>query len=253
MLQWVISQGPIFASLVLLGFWPWPHFWVASYPLQWVRSSIDWLARPYAFNYGMNYVIICCFIGLVWQSRVGLKQWSMAFKLHQMSTLTGGLQVDVVNAFNSILSEAIFQELRVVKGQLFILFLFVSSFYCQQLPLSFSHHSPCGELFIILLFMGTHQGDSFIGPIFVLAHFGALQFHLLFFFFCVSSFCWQTTFASSTLLPLFPLFLAILLPSWPLWVCMFNFTSVMFGPLLVCPLIFLPLIIFATLQATLKF
>ncbi len=41
MLQWVISLGPLFASLVLLGFRPWSSFWVALNPLQWARSSIN--------------------------------------------------------------------------------------------------------------------------------------------------------------------------------------------------------------------
>ncbi len=42
MWQWVISQGLLFASLVPLSFWRWPSFRVASNPLQWARSSIDW-------------------------------------------------------------------------------------------------------------------------------------------------------------------------------------------------------------------
>lgn len=29
--------------------WPWPRFQVASYPLQWARSSIGWSAWPLCF------------------------------------------------------------------------------------------------------------------------------------------------------------------------------------------------------------
>jgi hypothetical protein len=39
----------------------------------------------------------------------------------------------------------------------------------------FSHHSPHEELSIVLSFVGTHQGDQFIKPLFALAYFRALQ------------------------------------------------------------------------------
>ncbi len=61
------------------------------------------------------------------------------------------LQVDVANTFNSILCEAILQELHVVRGQLFLLFHFVHYFYAHQF---FGHHSFRRKLFIILSFMG---------------------------------------------------------------------------------------------------
>jgi hypothetical protein len=56
-----------------------------------------------------------------------------------------------------------------------LLFPFVHSFYAQQLPLFFSHHSLERKLFVILLFMGMCQGDMFVRPLFALAHFLALQ------------------------------------------------------------------------------
>jgi hypothetical protein len=64
--------------------------------------------------------------------------------------------VDVANTFNSILCEAIFQELHVARGQLFLLFHFGHYFYAHQLPLFFGHHSLRRKLFIILSFMGMH-------------------------------------------------------------------------------------------------
>jgi hypothetical protein len=48
-------------------------------------------------------------------------------------------------------------------GQLSWLFLFVHSFYGIQVPF-FNHHSSSRVLFIILSFMGTHQGNPFVGP-----------------------------------------------------------------------------------------
>jgi hypothetical protein len=60
------------------------------------------------------------------------------------------LQVDVANAFSSISCEAIFQELHVVGGQLFLFFHFFHYFYAHQLPSFFGHHSFKGKLFVIL-------------------------------------------------------------------------------------------------------
>jgi len=41
-----------------------------------------------------------------------------------------------------------------------------------------------GDLLIIHSLEGMHQGDSFIGPLFVLAHFHVLQFSMTIFPFC---------------------------------------------------------------------
>jgi hypothetical protein len=51
---------------------------------------------------------------------------------------------------------------------------FCPLFNAQQLPLFFSYHTPEGELFLILLFVSTYEGDLLVGPLFAFAHFCAL-------------------------------------------------------------------------------
>ncbi len=48
----------------------------------------------------------------------------------------------------------------------------------------FNHHSSLGDLLIIHSLEGMHQGGSLIEPLFLLAHFHALQFSMTIFPFC---------------------------------------------------------------------
>ncbi len=70
------------------------------------------------------------------------------------------------------------------RGYLFLLLLFVQSFYAQQLFLFFNNHYLNKEFFVILLFVGTCQVDPFIEPFFVPCE------PLLLFFLCDFSHHW---------------------------------------------------------------
>ncbi len=63
---------------------------------------------------------------------------------------------------------------------------FVCSFYAHELPsMFFNHHFGLGgKLFIILLFMGTCQGDPLTRPLFILVHSCALQASFVAFLLC---------------------------------------------------------------------
>ncbi len=85
------------------------------------------------------------------------------------------LKVDIANVFNIVFHKVIFLKLHDIGGQLFQLICFICSFYVFQVLLSFNHHSPQGELFVIKSSIGTRQKDLLGGPLFALIHFQAFR------------------------------------------------------------------------------
>jgi hypothetical protein len=70
----------------------------------------------------------------------------------------------------------IFQELRVVGGDIIQLIPFVCAFYAFEFPMFYNHHNREDDVTIILFTMGIHQGDPWgVGALFILAHFMVLH------------------------------------------------------------------------------
>jgi hypothetical protein len=73
-------------------------------------------------------------------------------------------QLDVVNAFNSLLKGVIFQELCVTSKDITQLIPFVCAFYAFEFLLFYKHHNRESDIIVIPFAMRTHQGD----PLFML-------------------------------------------------------------------------------------
>ncbi len=80
----------------------------------------------------------------------------------------------MTNAFDLVLRWVIFQELRVISGDIIQLIIFVCAFYAFEYPILYSHYNREGIIIVIPFAMGTHQGDLVGKALFVLAHFLAL-------------------------------------------------------------------------------
>jgi hypothetical protein len=92
-------------------------------------------------------------------------------------------QLHVANIFNSMSKGVIFQELRVVGGNIIQFIPFVYAFYAFESPLFYNHHNHEDNITIVILsIMGTRQGGPLGGALFVLAHFRALCFIINHFF-----------------------------------------------------------------------
>ncbi len=87
------------------------------------------------------------------------------------------LQVDVASTSNTISKKVIFQDLCIIGGQLFQIFLFVQSFYAYQVP--HFHHSHSEDLLVIHSLKGTCQDNPLIKPLFandpIFVHCNVLQ------------------------------------------------------------------------------
>ncbi len=87
----------------------------------------------------------------------------------------------MVNAFNLMLREAIFQKLHAH----IIHVPFVRAFYAFVSPLFYSHYNCVSNVMIIPFVMGIRQGDALRGALFTLIHFKALCFIVSHFLFCL--------------------------------------------------------------------
>ena len=126
----------------------------------------------------------------------GCEVANLGVRLLLESTPTlGVIQVDVMNAFNTINRTAIFEELRDAGGILAGLFPFVRTFYGESTPLFFSSSQPgveCadgvegemwgdtggvfeGGMVELESATGTRQGDPLGGVLFALGHQQALR------------------------------------------------------------------------------
>jgi hypothetical protein len=65
-----------------------------------------------------------------------------------------------------------------MRGQLSQLFPIVFSFYGLWAPLYFNHHYSLMALFIIISYVGIHQGNPIVRPIVALIHFYRAYKHL---------------------------------------------------------------------------
>jgi hypothetical protein len=68
----------------------------------------------------------------------------------------------------------IFQELRVIGGNIIQFIPFVRAFYAFESPLFYNHHNHEGNIIVIPSIMGTRQGGPLGRALFILAHFRAL-------------------------------------------------------------------------------
>jgi len=84
------------------------------------------------------------------------------------------LQENAVNIFNSILERRSFFRSFVWHEINCLCSPLLSTLLCPTIALVFSYHTPEGELFLILLFVSTYEGDLLVGPLFAFAHFCAL-------------------------------------------------------------------------------
>ncbi len=105
-------------------------------------------------------------------------------------------------------------------------FPFCSTPLCLTNSLSFVHHSPLEDFFLIHSLVGMHQGDLLTWPIFALAHFHTLQ--------CCKGFpfCIFPSFLDIHIINLafiIPFLYSILFLSWLLWGLWSNLASVMLG------------------------
>ncbi len=132
------------------------------------------MSRHCVFNFVTHYLHTYRHISSVWLLRACMRLWFMVFRPLDIHLDWVGLQVDIVNAFNSISCKAIFQEFQATWNQLSQLFPFVCVFYALESPLFFSHHSLLRDLFILLSSIGMHQVDPFVKPFIALAHFHVL-------------------------------------------------------------------------------
>jgi len=69
----------------------------------------------------------------------------------------------------------IFQELFATSGDIIQLILYVHVFYAFESLMFYSHYNREGNVTIIPSTMGTHQGDSLGGPLFVLTRLKTLH------------------------------------------------------------------------------
>jgi hypothetical protein len=83
-------------------------------------------------------------------------------------------QLHVANTFNLMSKGVIFQERRVVGGNIIQFIPFVCAFYAFESPLFYNHHNCEGNIIIIPSIMGTWQGGPLGGALFILAHLRAL-------------------------------------------------------------------------------
>jgi hypothetical protein len=96
------------------------------------------------------------------------------------------LQLNVVNAFNLVLRGVIFQELRVLGGDIIQIIPFVHAFYAFEFPLFYNHHNREVDVVVVIPYaMGLHQGDPLRGALFALAHLKALHSIVNFFPSCL--------------------------------------------------------------------
>ncbi len=129
-----------------------------------------------------------------------------------------------------------------VKKSIILIFPLCLVLLCSTSSLLFNHHSSLGELFIIHFLVDMHQGNSFVEPLFALAHFLVLWYLLGFF-----------SLVFSLALLSFLLLLNILCLNWLMWGFWSNPTHAQVDYLLVCLLIFLLLSIFVALQMASRF
>jgi hypothetical protein len=80
----------------------------------------------------------------------------------------------MTNAFNSMSRSIIFQKICTTNGYIIQLIPFVHSFYVFKFPLFYGHCNWECDVIITPFAMGTCQGDSLGGPLFILDHFKAL-------------------------------------------------------------------------------
>ncbi len=76
-----------------------------------------------------------------------------------------------------MLKGLIFQELRVIGGDIIQHIPFVHAFYAFESPLFYTHHNCESNIMVIPSTMETCQGDPLGGALFALAHFKALCFN----------------------------------------------------------------------------
>jgi len=72
-----------------------------------------------------------------------------------------------------------------VKKSIILIFPLCLVLLCSTSSLLFNHHSSLGELFIIHFLVDMHQGNSFVEPLFALAHFLVLWYSTRVFLSCV--------------------------------------------------------------------
>jgi len=82
----------------------------------------------------------------------------------------------MADTFNSVLRRVIFQELRVVGGDIMQLIPFVYAFYAFKSPLFYSHYSHDGDVMVIPSTMGIHQTNILRRALFTLTHLRVLHF-----------------------------------------------------------------------------
>jgi hypothetical protein len=80
----------------------------------------------------------------------------------------------MANTFNSISKGVIFQDLRVVGGEIIQLIPFIRAFYAFETPLFYTHHNHEDDVTIIPSTIRTCQGDPLREALFALAQFTAL-------------------------------------------------------------------------------
>jgi len=73
-----------------------------------------------------------------------------------------------------MLKRVIFQELRVVGGNIIQFIPFVHAFYAFECPLFYNHNNHESNIIVIPSIMGIRQGGPLGRALFVLAHFRAL-------------------------------------------------------------------------------
>jgi len=87
----------------------------------------------------------------------------------------GVLQLNVVNAFNSMPKGIIFQGLCATCGDMIQLIPFVWAFYAFESLMFYSHRNREGEVTNIPSTIRTHQNDPLGEALFALAHFRTLR------------------------------------------------------------------------------
>jgi hypothetical protein len=81
------------------------------------------------------------------------------------------MQINIENAFNSIFWVIIFKKLCDAKGLLLNIAVFIKLFYVIHFSLCYQCGWHFEGVIIIESSLGTKQGDSLGGPLFVLAHY----------------------------------------------------------------------------------